>query len=148
MAANAPSRSNRNAHVALKSRPLEPLQTYHPSSNVNIEDRTLSSMANNADADYVEELDIDQELRSRNQRSKSTPQAPIYTPQQSSKSGASSRSIESDREDAPLLSPTERDYGSADGNDRRDSQYEWAGEADFKGLSWWNRPSVSAQWYT
>jgi hypothetical protein len=111
MAANAPSRSNRNAHVALKSRPLEPLQTYHPSSNVNIEDRTLSSMANNADADYVEELDIDQELRSRNQRSKSTPQAPIYTPQQSSKSGASSRSIESDREDAPLLSPTERDYG-------------------------------------
>jgi hypothetical protein len=100
-------------------------------------------MAHNGDADYVEALDIDQEMRARHQSSKSQPKAPIYTPQQAGTSGARSQASDSEDEDAPLLSPTERVHGIADDSDSERSEYEWPGEADFKGLSWWNRPSVS-----
>jgi hypothetical protein len=144
MAANAPIRSNRHAHVAVKPIPLEPVQASSPSTSVNAKKRNPSTMANNADLDYVEELDVDQELRARHQASKSQPKAPVYMPQQSNHPGASSSDGESDNEDAPLLSPTAQDYGSANGNGRRSSEYEWSGEADFAGLPWWNRPSVGA----
>ncbi|KAF2030789.1 MFS general substrate transporter [Setomelanomma holmii] len=99
-------------------------------------------MASNADAAYVEEVDADQELRSRNHASRSQARAPVYTPQQSSKSGASSEAMESDNEDAPLLSPTAQDYGSGGRDGRRDSSAEWEGQADFRGLPWWKRPSI------
>jgi hypothetical protein len=144
MAANAPNRSNRHAHVALKHIPLEPVQTPSSSTSVSAKKRNPSNMANNADLDYVEELDVDQELRARHQASKSQPKAPVYMPQQPGRSGASSSGGDSDNEDAPLLSPTAQNYGSANGNGRRSSEYEWSGEADFAGLSWWNRPSVGA----
>lgn len=99
-------------------------------------------MAHNADVDYVEALDIDQEMRSRHQSSKSQPKAPIYAPQQAGTSGARSQGIDGEDEDAPLLSPTERTRRSVDDSDSEESEYEWPGEADFKGLSWWHRPSV------
>ncbi|KAF1917422.1 tetracycline-efflux transporter-like protein [Ampelomyces quisqualis] len=94
-------------------------------------------MASNADADYVEELDIDQHLRTRNQRSKSQTKAPIFSPQQL---GSDSPDDESNNEGVPLLTPSAQDYGSLNG--RRGSEYEWSGEADFAGLPWWNRPSI------
>lgn len=94
-------------------------------------------MASNADADYVEELDIDQELRARNQRSKSQTKAPIFSPQSADTEAPDD---ERDNEGVPLLSPSAQDYGSSNG--RRDSEMEWPGEADFAGLPWWNRPSV------
>ncbi|KAH4046887.1 hypothetical protein HBH49_174460 [Parastagonospora nodorum] len=99
-------------------------------------------MAHNGDVDYVEALDIDQEMRARHQSSKSQPKAPIYTPQQAGASGARSQASDGEGEDAPLLRPTERAHGIADGSDSEGSEYEWPGEADFKGLSWWNRPSI------
>ncbi|KAL5119297.1 hypothetical protein ACEQ8H_002784 [Pleosporales sp. CAS-2024a] len=99
-------------------------------------------MANNADADYMEGLEVDQELRLRNQSPESSTEAPIYMPPQSSDSGAWSTHVESDNEDAPLLSPTERIHRSAEDHSRRSSEYEWPGEADFKGLPWWKRPSI------
>lgn len=144
MAANEPNRSTRHAHVALKHIPLDSLQTSARSNCAYIELRNRLNMANNADLDYVEELDVDQELRARHQASKSQPKAPVFMPLQSNKPGSSSPGAESDNEDAPLLSPTAQDYGSPNGNGRRNNEYEWSGEADFAGLSWWNRPSVSA----
>jgi hypothetical protein len=83
-------------------------------------------MASNADAAYVEELDVDQERGVHMPSSTPQPAAP--------RSG----------EDAPLLGPSALDYGSADdgSNGRRGSELEWPGEADFQGLPWWKRPSV------
>jgi hypothetical protein len=90
-------------------------------------------MASNADAAYVEELDVDQELGAH--LPSSTPPHP--------------------GENVPLLSSsTHDDYGSADGDGdgdgsgRRSSELEWPGEADFVGLPWWRRPSVGGASFT
>jgi hypothetical protein len=121
----ARSRRDRNAHIALTRLPLAPLAL--PS--------TSPSMASNVDAAFVEDIDVDQDLRARNQPSQSQPKAPVFMPM--------SDNERDEAEDAPLLSPTAQDYGSASGGgSRRSSELEWAGEADFKGLPWWNRPSV------
>jgi hypothetical protein len=126
MAANkALSRRDRDAHIALTRLPPTPLRL----------PPTPPSMASNADAAFVEDVDVDQELRARNQPLQSQPKAPVFRPLQSNH--------ESDDEDAPLLSPTAQDYGSAsDSGSRRSSELEWPGEAEFRGLPWWKRPSV------
>jgi hypothetical protein len=106
-------------------------------------------MASNSDAAFVADADVDQALRSRQSQSK----APVFRPRQSNTNNNKKKSrvrspggeSDSDHEDAPLLSPTEQDYGSAHGSsDGNSSELEWAGEADFAGLPWWKRPSVRA----
>ncbi|KAH8704677.1 major facilitator superfamily domain-containing protein [Phaeosphaeriaceae sp. PMI808] len=99
-------------------------------------------MASNADAAFIEDIDIDQDLRLSNTISKSRSNVPIFIPPQLSKSGASSPVMDSDDEDAPLLSPSAQDYGSGDGDSISSSGLQWQGEAEFEGLPWWNRPSI------
>jgi hypothetical protein len=114
---NSLSRRDRDAPVALTRIPLAPLAT--PS--------TPPSMASNVDGPFVEDVDVDQELRARNKALQSQP----------------NNDSDDDSEDAPLLSPTAHDYGSASSpGSGSNSELEWPGEADFKGLTWWNRPSV------
>jgi MFS family permease len=132
MAANASRRLNGNAHAKLKPILLTNLES-PPTSQ--------SSMANNADAAYVEDIDVDLALRSRNNASRSKAVVPVYRPDQSNNARASSP-VESDNEDAPLLSPTAQDYGSGNNGNRRDSEHEWDGQADFEGLPWWKKPSI------
>lgn len=132
MAADASSRPESNAHVALKAQHI-PL--------------TRLTMAATGDADFVAGVDRDQDARLHNQPSTSQPKAPVYMPPQSKQPGFSSRHAESDDEDAPLLSPSAHDYGSADGDsnggrDSGDDDSEWPGEAELRRLPWWNRPSV------
>jgi hypothetical protein len=102
-------------------------------------------MTDNPDAAIMEDALVDQTLRSRNNDPHSHPKAPVFRPQRDDQFGATSGGSENDHENAPLLSPTERDYGSADSNDGGSSGFEWPGEADFAGLPWWKRPSVCAQ---
>ena len=78
-------------------------------------------MASNTDAAFVEDTDIEQQLRARAHGSK-----PPKTP------GATSPGLDSDDEDAPLLGASP----AASGHEQ------WAGDADFRGLPWWKRPSV------
>jgi hypothetical protein len=127
MAANrALSRRDRDAPVALTRIPLAPLDT--PS--------TPPSMASSVDGPFVEDVDVDQELRTRNQ-------IPQLHPTARGLPHHSNSDSDNESEDAPLLSPTAQDYGSAHGSgSRRSSELEWSGEADFRGLPWWNRPSV------
>jgi hypothetical protein len=148
MAADAPYRNNRDA-IVLTPIPLQPR-----ASSPTSKSRPVLTMAGNPDAALIEDNIIDQSLRARNNASQSLPKAPLYMPQPTNQSRTSPPAIESDDEDAPLLSPTERDYGSANGdgngnangtgNGTGDSEWEWPGEADFAGLPWWKRPSVSA----
>ncbi|KAH7408534.1 major facilitator superfamily domain-containing protein [Phaeosphaeria sp. MPI-PUGE-AT-0046c] len=104
-------------------------------------------MAANGDAASVTEVDRDQEARLRNQPSTSQARTPVYMPPQSKTPGFTSRHAESDDEDAPLLSPSAHDYGSADGDSNGgsadgDGELEWPGEAELRRLPWWNRPSI------
>lgn len=87
------------------------------------------TMASNADAAFVEDVDVDQELRSRLALRKN-------------KSGATSPGIESDNEDAPLLSPRRSDYGSIHEDNGRSDGEDWTIEEEFRDLPWWKRPSV------
>jgi len=91
-------------------------------------------MASSTDAAFVEEIDVEQELR---MRANQTPKP--------NKSGANSPTQDSDDEDAPLLSSSRHDYGSVDDDWDNNREDEWAGNADFQGLPWWKRPSVSVQ---
>jgi hypothetical protein len=101
-------------------------------------------MASNADAAFAEELDVEQELRSRYNASKSQSKAPVYRPHPSNKSGASSPGVDSSNEDEPLLNPTGQDYGSVDGDSigEDDGSEPWD-SPEFRGLPWWKRPSVN-----
>jgi hypothetical protein len=96
-------------------------------------------MANTTDAAFVEDNDVDREIRARSFGSKNT--NPLYMP---NKSGATSPGLDSDREDAPLLSPSRQDYGSANSDGNTTGGQGWDGDADFRGLPWWKRPSVRA----
>jgi hypothetical protein len=149
MAANTRDRRNRNAHAVLKPIPLEPLASSPRISSIQAGNcSNLAIMASNSDAAFVADADVDQALRSRQSQSK----APVFRPRQSNNNNNNKKKSrvrspggesDSDHEDAPLLSPTEQDYGSAHGsNDGNSSELEWAGEADFAGLPWWKRPSV------
>jgi hypothetical protein len=154
MAANvtASRRTDRDAHAVLKAIPLEPLASPPVSKSTSVAERSRRAMASNADAVYADDADLDQALRSRNNASRSQPKAPVSAPAPSSKSAASSEGIDSDNEDVPLLSPTAHDYGSGnrgrhgrrDSDSDSDGALEWDGQADFRGLPWWKRPSVGA----
>ena len=96
-------------------------------------------MANTTDAAFVEDIDVDQEIRSRSFGSKNT--NPLYMP---NKSGATSPGLDSDNENAPLLRVSDNDYGSANGDGDNNGVEGWDGDADFRGLPWWKRPSVRA----
>jgi len=144
MAIDPSSRRQSNAHAEVKSILLQVLGSPPSSTSNSIEERKRVAMASNADAAYVEDLDVDQALRSRNHAAGSQPKAPVYRPEPSNKSGATSPAVERDEEDAPLLSPTTQDYGSGNNGERRDSEPKWDGQADFEGLPWWKKPSVCA----
>lgn len=78
-------------------------------------------MASNTDAAFVEDTEIEQQLRVRANGSET-----LKTP------GATLPGPDSDDEDAPLLGASL----GANGHEQ------WAGDADFRGLPWWKRPSV------
>lgn len=143
MATNGRSRVDRDAHATVKPIALRILTTPPIPTGSSVHERNSVTMASNTDAAYVEDVDVDQALRARNNTSKSH-RAPVFRPDQANKSGASSQDMDIENEDAPLLSPTDQDYGS--GNGRRDSEneyeYEWEGARDFEGLPWWKKPSV------
>lgn len=117
----------------------------HPLGSPQMSKRILCPfpiMASSADAAFVEDADVDQELRVRASGPKKS-NIPLYMP---NKSGASSHRIGSDRdsdsEDARLLSPTQHNYGSGHDDDNDDGEEDWLGSVDFRGLPWWKRPSV------
>jgi len=88
-------------------------------------------MASSADAAFIEEIDVEQELRMRaNQSTKPK------------MSGARSPTRNSDDEDAPLLSPSRHDHGNVDDEWDTNEEGTWTGDADFRGLPWWKRPSI------
>ncbi|KAF1834904.1 MFS general substrate transporter [Decorospora gaudefroyi] len=95
-------------------------------------------MASSTDAAFVEDIDVDQGFRMRDKASKKS-NAPPYTP---NKPGARSAGLDSDNEDAPLLSPSRNEYGNASGNEDNSKEEEWALDAEFRGLPWWKRPSI------
>jgi hypothetical protein len=88
-------------------------------------------MASNVDAAFVEDIDIEQELRIRANGFK-----------RQRKSGATSSGPDSDNEDAPLLGASWNSNGSANDAGNNNTEEEWAGDVDFRGLPWWKRPSV------
>ena len=89
-------------------------------------------MATSTDAAFVEDVDSDQRLRARVNKSN----MPLYMP-----TGAGAHlpevNSDSDSEDAPLLSPVRNDTGGVD-----NIEEEWDGAKDFRGLPWWQQPSV------
>lgn len=90
-------------------------------------------MATTTDAVFAEDVDIEREIQVRARGSRRSP-----------KSGAASPGPDSDNdhEDAPLLNGAADDYGSNHGDGDAAEEDAWAGDADFRGLPWWKRPSV------
>lgn len=124
----------RNPNTAPQQYPGSPPQAESTSEPEQFEHDTLFDMAATTDSAFVEDVDIERELEAR-----------VRGSSQSHKSGATSPGPNSDNEDAPLLRASgDDDYGSAHGDERNDSEEEWDGDADFRGLPWWKRPSVGA----
>lgn len=92
-------------------------------------------MASSTDAVFVEDIDVDQQMRARSNKSK----VPLYMP---NRSVSHPPGADSDDEDAPLLSPTRNDYRGATGHSEDSGDEEWDGDKDFRGLPWWKRPSI------
>lgn len=118
--------------VALRY-PGSPPPARSTSGPARVEHHTLFEMAATTESVFVEDVDVDSELRAR-----------VRNSNQSPKSGATSPGPDSDNEGAPLLNASRDDYGGArsDGDSR--SEVEWAGDMDFRHLPWWKRPSVGA----
>lgn len=120
--------------------PLIPSGSPHPIHNVSTTSTATQhiprTMATSTDAAFVEDVDVDQQLRARANKSS----VPLYIP-----TGAEAHlpetNSDSDSEDAPLLSPASDEYGSIHGN-LDGTEEEWDGAKDFRGLPWWQRPSV------
>lgn len=125
----------RNPNTAPQQYPGSPPQADSTSGPEQFEHDSLFDMAATTDSPFVEDVDIERELEAR-----------LRGLSQSHKSGATSPGPDSDNEDAPLLRASgDDDYGSAHGDDHNNnSEEEWAGDADFRGLPWWKRPSVGA----
>lgn len=141
-AANDKPRGHSNAHAITTAIALEPLGSPRSSLPTFTEADEIEAMASNADAAFVEDVDVEQELRTRYNASQSQSKAPVYRPERSIKSSASSPGVESVSEDAPLLDPTTNDYGSVHGSDDGvEDPNSWVA-AEFRGLPWWKRPSV------
>lgn len=90
-------------------------------------------MASTTDAAFVEDIEVEQEFRAR-----------VRNLKKANKSGATSPGPDSDNEDAPLLASSRHNNGGANGHGNDNEEEEWAGDADFRGLPWWKRPSVRA----
>jgi hypothetical protein len=90
-------------------------------------------MASTTDAAFVEDIEVEQEFRAR-----------IRNLTKPSKSGARSPGPDSDDEDAPLLGSSRNNNGHANDDGTDNGEEEWVGDADFRGLPWWKRPSVGA----
>jgi hypothetical protein len=90
-------------------------------------------MASTTDAAFVEDVEVEQEFRAR-----------VRNLKKPSKSGATSPGPDSDNEDAPLLGSSSNTNGGTNGAGNNDGEEDWAGDADFRGLPWWKRPSVGA----
>jgi hypothetical protein len=129
---------DRRPNTALRI-PGSPHSSRSPFGSVAFGENRRNNMANTTDAAFVDDIDVDQEIRSRSFGSKNT--NPLYMP---NTSGATSSGLDSDREDAPLLSPSPQDYGSSNGHGNTNGGRGWDGDTDFRGLPWWKRPSVRA----
>lgn len=94
-------------------------------------------MADNTDAAFVADNDVDRTFRQRPNSSGSNSKVPLLV---HSKSGTSSPGLDSDDENTRLLNPTPIDYRSTNNNLDGDGEPEWF--RDFEGLPWWKRPSI------
>lgn len=119
-----------------------PLATKQRHGSPRIILQRFISMASSTDSAFVDDVDVDEQLLARgNGLGNTHSDAPRHRP---NKSGAIAMTdADSDNEDVPLLRPTRNDYGSADGEGHSNSDEGWPTEADFRGLPWWKRPSVS-----
>jgi MFS family permease len=88
-------------------------------------------MAATTESVFVEDVDVERELRAHVRNSNQPP-----------KSGATSPGPDSENEDAPLLNTFRDDYGGAHSDGDSSSEVEWAGDIDFRDLPWWKRPSI------
>lgn len=134
MKANGRSRSRSgDAHAIRQPIALNPIRSRPIPKRIVTEENSSVTMASNVDAAFVQDVDVDQELRSRN-----------HTPHPSNKSGSSSPGLDSDHEDAPLLSPGAQDYGSAEGrgHDNGYNESGWRQDPEFHDLPRWKRPSI------
>lgn len=123
-----------NPNTTLRDPCPGPPPSAEPSSRPSeTEEHTRFDMASSTDAAFVEDVDMDRELRARAGGSS-----------KSHKSGATSPGPDSDNEDAPLLNITRDGYGSSGGDSDDNEEEQWNGDADFRGLPWWKRPSVRA----
>ena len=97
-------------------------------------------MAENTDAAFVDDNDLDRTFRQRPNASRSNSRVPLLVHSQPNKSGASSPGLDNDDENTRLLNPTPIDYRSSDNNANANGEPEWFRE--FDGLPWWKRPSI------
>lgn len=98
-------------------------------------------MSSNNDGAFVEDAEVDQQLRARLNSSKPTSK-PNDSNTHKRISASSTSRVDSDDEDAPLLSPTDNEYGSSHGGDGGNVEEAWEIEDEFRGLPWWKRPSI------
>lgn len=93
------------------------------------------AMVDSNDAAFAQDVDIEQEIRERqrNGRNGSTARLQRVAP----------TPVEAD-EEAPLLSDAGSSYSGRDSADGRgkNSEQEWFGYAELRGLPWWKKPSV------
>lgn len=97
----------------------------------------------NADVAFIENADVEQDLRMRNNASMSRSHNVAFNPPLGTP-GTSSPDLYTDRdsEDSPLLGPSARAAEREDDEDARGHELDWPGEADLLRLPWWNRPSI------
>jgi hypothetical protein len=100
-------------------------------------------MADNTDAAFVDDNDLDRTFRQRPSGSRSNSKTPLLVHSKPGKSGASSPGLDTDDENTRLLNPTPIDYRSSDDNAGENDEPEWFRE--FEGLPWWKKPSVRMQ---
>jgi hypothetical protein len=126
-------RNSTTASLPYPGSPPPAASTFGPA---RVEHDSLLDMATTTDSAFVDDVDVEREIR-------------VRASTRPYKSGATSPGPDNDNEDAPLLHASRDDYGSSHGDDDDDEnntnrEQEWAGDADFRGLPWWKRPSVRA----
>lgn len=97
-------------------------------------------MVENTDGAFVDDNDLDQNLRQRSHPSMSNPKTPLLMHYKSGESAASSPGLDTDDENTRLLSPAPIEYRSSDIDEGEDGEPEYFRE--FERLPWWKRPSV------
>ncbi|KAJ4345017.1 hypothetical protein N0V95_006009 [Ascochyta clinopodiicola] len=97
-------------------------------------------MAENTDAAFVEDNDLDRTFQQRPKSSKSNSKVPLLVHSKPGSSGASSPGLDTDDENTRLLNPTPIEYRSSDNRADGYEEPEWFRE--FEGMPWWKRPSI------